>query len=356
MLRVILGVALFFIFLGGLIVWMAGGVQSPRTFDSPVRVVGNAPADLVASRTATITVVVWNIAWGYGWGSEGNGLAKPASHFEGSIKKLGAQLAALGADIALIQEIDFGSDRSGNFDQAQVIAEIAKLPFVAAAPSWSANYIPFPYWPPKEHFGRMRSGGAILSRFPIEINTVQLLEKPSEYPFYYNLFYLFRYLQHAQIRIGTETVQVYNTHLEAFKEKNRVEQARMVEKILARDGAGSAMFGGDFNAVPAEATQKSNYADEQAPKMTVTGHETDDTVKIIRGIEHLVDAFPAEKYSAAEKEYFTFPSHAPNRKLDHFFFGDHFELIEARVAQEVGNTSDHLPLVIKLRFKPLARG
>lgn len=352
MTRVIIGVVIFFIALAALIVWMAGGVQSARTFAEPVRVVGSAPADLVETRTGTITVVVWNIAWGYGWGSEGNGLAKPASHFEASIKKLGAQLAALGADIALIQEIDFGADRSGNFDQAMVLAELAKLPFVAPAPSWSANYIPFPYWPPKEHFGRMSSGGAILSRFPIEINSVQLLEKPSEYPFYYNLFYLFRYLQHAQIRIGTETVQVYNTHLEAFKERNRVEQAQVVEKILAREGAAGVMFGGDFNAVPAEATQKSNYADERAPGMTPTAHETDDTVKIIRGIENLHDAFPPERYSAAENQYFTFPSHAPNRKLDHFFFGDHFELIDARVAKEVGNTSDHLPLVIRLRFKP----
>jgi endonuclease/exonuclease/phosphatase family metal-dependent hydrolase len=195
----------------------------------------------------------------------------------------------------------------------------------------------------------MFSGGAILSRFPIEKNTVQLLSKPTEYPFYYNLFYLFRYLQHAVVRIGSERVHLFNTHLEAFKEKNRIEQAHVVEKVLAGLDDKAVIFGGDFNAVPSEATKKSDYPDETTVKTT---HEQDDTVKIVRGIKSLTDAFPAEIYSASEEMFFTFPAHEPNRKLDHFFFGERFELIDARVAREVGETSDHLPLVIRLRFKP----
>jgi endonuclease/exonuclease/phosphatase family metal-dependent hydrolase len=347
--RVLLILVILIALLAGLILWMAGGLQSPRTFDVPPIVAGAAPPDLTATNTGTITVVVWNIAWGYGWGSEGTGKAKPPEYFTESVKKIGGQIAALGADIALIQEIDFDATRSGRLDQAKLIAERAKLPFIALAPSWEANWVPFPYWPPSEHFGHMASGGAILSRFPIEKNTVRLLEKPAEYPFYYRLFYLFRYLQHAELRIGKERVHVFNTHLEAFKEKNRVEQAQVVERVIAKLGDPAVMFGGDFNAVPSEATKKSAYPDETTVQ---TSHEKDTTVAIIRGVVGLSDAFPQHKYIASERDYLTFPAHEPNRKLDHFFYGGSFELIDARVAREVGDTSDHLPLVIRLRFRP----
>jgi endonuclease/exonuclease/phosphatase family metal-dependent hydrolase len=329
-----------------LVVWMAGGLQSAKSFD----IAPFGRADAPASRE-TLTVVVWNIAWGFGWGSEGNGRAKPAQHFRESVAKIGEQLAALDADLALLQEVDFSATRSGLFDQAELIAARAQLPYVAHAPSWTANWVPFPYWPPREHFGRMRSGGAILSRYPITTNSVRLLEKPPEYAWWYKLFYPFRYLQRCTVRVGELDILVWNTHLEAFKEKNRVEQATEVKKLLQEmspEIRAAVIFGGDLNAVPQEATQKTNYPDETD---VVTAHDQDTTVEIFRAIPGLNDVFPAEKYSADERSYFTFPAHAPNRKLDHLFLGERFEVVEARVAHEAGAVSDHLPLLVKLRLR-----
>ena len=104
------------------------------------------------------------------------------------------------------------------------------------------------------------------------------------------------------MRIGNERVHIFNTHLEAFKEKNRVEQARVVERVLAELGDPAVMFGGDFNAVPPEATKKSGYPDETT---VLTSHEEDSTVEVIRGIAGLHDAFPPEKYRAAEPDFDT---------------------------------------------------
>lgn len=327
---------------------MAGGVQRSRTFDVGV----TAPADeFVSSGTDTLTVVVWNISWGYGWGSEGTGARRGVEHFQGSVARVGEVLASLGADLALIQEIDFSSRRSGGFDQAELIAERAGLPWIARAPSWTANWVPFPYWPPREHFGRVHAGGAVLSRFPIARNSVRLLGKPAEYAWWYNLFYLFHYLQRCEVRIGGTVLEVFNTHLEAFKEGGRSAQARELRDVLealSEAERARVLLGGDFNAVPLEATAKSNYPDETKVK---TSHERDPTIEIIRGVAGLEDSCAADCTADLEAKFFTFPAHEPNRKLDHLFHGSAFEVVEARVAREAGDVSDHLPLVVKLRLK-----
>ena len=334
--------------LSALVVWMAGGVQSERTFKyAPLHL-----KDVKATQTSTsaLTVVVWNIAWGYGWGSEGSGKAKPAAHFEGSLKKMGAALAAMNADVVLLQEVDFGATRSGELDQAKALARYAGLPYIAKAESWTANWVPFPYWPPSDHFGRMASGGAVLSRYPITDNEVELLAKPSEYPFWYRLFYLFRFLQRTEVdlqALGGGKLQVFNTHLEAFKPKNRQAQADHVAKVLGEQKNDLLIFGGDLNSAPPESSTLQSFPDE--PK---TSFEGDRTVATLRSIDKLKDTISPETFSKREADYFTFPAHKPNRKLDYLFVSERFEVLEAKVPKEIaGDVSDHLPVLVKLRIK-----
>ena len=137
-----------------LVLWMAGGVQSPRTFEAPIREIAVRPA--ADTSTGTLDVLVWNIAWGYGWGSEGSGTARPYRHFEASLEKIGQVIRDANPDVALLQEVDFDSHRSHGIDQAERIAEVAGLPYIAPAVSWTANWVPFPYWPPTEHYGDMK--------------------------------------------------------------------------------------------------------------------------------------------------------------------------------------------------------
>lgn len=345
--KLLLAIVLVAALLAAVILWMAGGVQGARTFDGPIGELGGVPRSASEpTASSTITVVTWNIAWGYGWGSEGSDKARPKEHFERSVERLGEVLAGLGADLVLLQEIDFDSTRSHRVDQAERIARRAGLPFVARAPSWRAAWVPFPYWPPSEHFGHMASGGAVLSRFPVRSNTVELLPKPEANAFWYNLFYLFRYIERVEVELPGVKVPIVNVHLEAFNTENRVAQAKLLAESLAGEAGGGSLllFGGDLNAVPPEQPVKTGYADEPG-----TSHEGDHTLDVLRAVPGLSDSVAPAVFAASPERFFTFPSHAPSRKLDYLFTGSGWEVLEARVGHEAGEVSDHLPIVVRLR-------
>lgn len=344
--RLFLGLILLFLFLVAGVVWMAGGVQSPRRFDAPVIETG-AGRPVVA--TSTLTVVVWNIAWAYGPGSEGTGSAQDEAHFASNLDRMGHFLAEQKADIVLLQEVDFGATRSHFMDQAERLAQAAQLGYVAPAVSWVANWVPFPYWPPRDHFGRMRSGGAVLSRFPIELNEVTLLDKPQSNPFWYNLFYLFRYVQETKIRVLGAPFRVYNAHLEAFDLENRKAQARAFSRIVEDGPDDLVIVGGDFNTVPPESPRRADFEDEPE-----TDFSEDDTLAVLRSTGRLRDVF-AELFEDEPSSFFTFPAADPNRKLDHLLVSPEFRVVSARVARSPGTVSDHLPLVVRLAPASMAQ-
>ncbi|MBK8009922.1 MAG: endonuclease/exonuclease/phosphatase family protein [Deltaproteobacteria bacterium] len=353
----------------GIVLWMAGGIQSPKTLTDPPRSSSSANAGApTAADTNTNTntntntstdadaerrtIVTWNIAWGYGWGSEGSGGRLEPEHFARSIEAMAAFLRSVNADIVLLQEVDFDSTRSGHVDQLASLSEKTGLMYSARAVSWQANWVPFPYWPPSNHFGAMSSGGAVLSRYPITSNEVTLLPKPAKNPFWYNLFYLFRYVQRVEVSSGQHTIRIYNAHLEAFDLGNRERQAVVLSERVRKESMGYTILGGDFNSVPPEATVRSGYPDEPE-----TNHEADTTIATLRQAG-LNDTMPETlggpgHHPSDEEAYFTFPSHQPNRKLDYVLASPSFEVVSARVGREAGKVSDHLPLVVELRLRPL---
>jgi endonuclease/exonuclease/phosphatase family metal-dependent hydrolase len=332
-----------FLVLCGLVLWMAGGVQTPRTFEGPILQRGEAQT----STTSTLSVVVWNIAWAYGRGSEGSGSAKPPEHFSRSLEEISDVIGRLEPDLVLLQEVDFDAGRSHHMDQAEAIAKRTGLPYVAPAVSWIANYVPFPYWPPSDHFGRMKSGGAVLSRLPLEANEIRLLQKPSKNPFHYNLFYLFRYVQRVKVRWQGAPLIVFNAHLEAFDRDNRMLQAGQWREWLDQEAGDMTLVGGDFNTVPPESPHRSGFADEPE-----TSFESDRTLALLRDGRGLRDAFATAAFLADPDAYYTFPADAPNRKLDHFLVTEDWQVVEARVVREAGAVSDHLPLFIRLAPQP----
>jgi endonuclease/exonuclease/phosphatase family metal-dependent hydrolase len=260
---------------------------------------------------------------------------------------MGRVLASLAPDVVLLQEVDFGASRSHGIDQAEHLARAAGLPYVAKAVSWEANYIPFPYWPPESHFGAMRSGGAILSRFPLSDHRVETVAKPEENPFWYNLFYLFRYHQEVTVEAPFGEVKVFNAHLEAFEQESRVRHARLLAERVSGEMTPFTVVGGDFNTVLPEASLRRDYPDEPQ-----TSHVDDPTLELLRGVDGLVDTVAGETYLSSEDAWLTFPAHDPNRKLDYILVGAGFEVVGRKVPRGVaGDLSDHLPVWVRL--KPL---
>ena len=336
---------LFLLFVAGAILaimWMAGGVQTARKMPTVVEHIQGH----VRTGTSGLSIVSWNIAWGYGWGSEGSGAPRSRDHFEQRLTEIASVLKKIDADIVLLQEVDFDSTRSHGIDQARYLALKTGYPFIVRAESWRANWVPFPYWPIRNHFGRMHSGGAILSHYPLTNAEAVLFEKPAKNPFWYNLFYLFRYAQTARVVLPGRTVNLINTHLEAFDRPNREGQAeRLVQIALIALKEGSLIIGGDFNSVPPEATIQGGYEDEPESR-----HDGDRTIVTVRAIDGLSDSLPSKTYLENESAFFTFPAHAPNRKLDFVFGSDDLRVVEARTIQEAGDASDHLPIFTRFKF------
>jgi endonuclease/exonuclease/phosphatase family metal-dependent hydrolase len=283
---------------------------------------------------SVIKILTWNLGFLYGKGSEGPGyLPRTKEFYEERLRGLVNQIREWSPDIICFQEIDFDSRRSGGINQAEYVAIHAGYPYVAEGVSWNANYIPFPYWPPSRNFGHMKSGGAILSRFPIKSHELELLAKPRANPWWYNLFYLHRFFQKAVIDIGGKDYTIVNLHLEAFDKEDRAGQAKLLSEKIQKEKIDFAA--GDYNMVPDIAAKKRKYPESE------DDYEGDLTYAIMSKSGH-DEVIPDEIYGKDETRFFTFPSWAPNRRLDYIFFRKGLKMMRAEVLPSA--LSDHLPI------------
>jgi endonuclease/exonuclease/phosphatase family metal-dependent hydrolase len=280
-----------------------------------------------------VTIVSYNL--GYLSGLANNTTTQTdRAFFEANQQRVVTALKGVKPDIVAFQEIDFGSKRSYNVDQAEAIAQATDLMNGAVAINWDKNYVPFPYWPPTAQFGQILSGQAVLTRLPfiIQKNSRLVLEKASK-PFYYNAFALDRLAQVSEVMVQGKTVVVINVHLEAFEEDTRVSQTRFV-RSLAEDYAKTqpVILLGDFNS----ATNRTDV-------------EKEFSIQIMAQSEAFDSAVPEAKWGKASA---TFPANQPEYNLDYIWYTpDSIEPLKTEVVSAAGESSDHLPLMMEFRLK-----
>lgn len=334
--------------LASLIIWAAGGIEQPHRFRGNIIEYGahEIASDSQQQPISSITVITWNIGFGYGGGSEGQGYYyRERSEYDHRLQKMAELIKAEGADIVLLQEVDFDADRSHNVDQAAFLAQETGLLYVAYAPSWDANYVPFPYWPTSRQYGKVYSGGAVLSRWPIADNQVDLLPKPQSQPWWYNLFYLFRYTQWVKVLAPGHVFWLANNHLEAFDKDNRQAQA------LGLAGAVSTwqhpepllFYGGDLNSVPASAVKKFDF-----PGYPDDDYRDDRTLAILN-VPGYAELVSEAAYISNEAAYWTFPADAPDRRLDYLFVVTTVTVQNTKLIAS-GELSDHLPVLTRINL------
>ena len=283
---------------------------------------------------AVIKIQTWNLGWLFGVGSEGAGYQpRDKKYFEDKLNQLVQEIKTSNPDIICLQEVDFDSHRSFNINQAQYLAIKASYPYVAEALSWNVNYVPFPYWPFSRHFGRMKSGGAILSKYPIVSHEINFLRKPLSQPWWYNLFYPHRYFQKVEIELGEKKFKFLNLHLEAFDKATRKSEVELLASLVKKEKVQFAI--GDFNMVPPSATKRSKF------KNIKDDYENDFSYEEMLKSEFL-EVIPDNIYAQDETRYFTFPSTKPDRRLDYIFYEKTLKMIKAEVLPSA--LSDHLPL------------
>lgn len=291
------------------------------------------------SKGDTISVLTFNMAYGYGIGSDGVGYEpKPNDLIYERLKNIALLINDSNADLVLLQEVDFDANRSGNKNQVDFLMNLLDLKYAASAISWDARYVPFPYLPLSSHFGKVKSGGAILSRFPIINQKTEFLPKPISNPWYYNWFYLHRYIQKATIDLGFTTFSIFNMHLEAFDVINKKKQAHQLKKMVAST-SDLWLFGGDLNSLPPYASKVAHFDDEYGDDYTA-----DSTQTIIRSISGFKEPIQP---NTSESDYFTFPPLKPNRQLDYLFVRDSIKILRYEVLN-TGDLSDHRPIFLQI--------
>ena len=332
-------IALFFL-------WASSSSYDPKKYAEIISAAAPLQQpDAAQSDRDSYTIVTYNL--GYLSGLANNTTTQPErAFFEANQQQAIAALSAVNPDIVALQEVDFGAQRSYGVNQAEVIARSLNHTDYAIAVNWDKNYVPFPYWPPSAHFGKMLSGQAILSRYPVQENTRTVLQKVAGNNFVYNAFYLDRLLQVAKIEVDGKTLVVMSTHLEAFDEETRVAQTRFI-KAIAEDYAQTApvLLVGDFNSALNRpefvATTGQAYQEKQF------------SIKELLASEQLAPAVPQAQWpTEGTTQNATFPTDKPEYKLDYIFYTpDTIEIVETQVINAAGEASDHLPLMMRFRLK-----
>ncbi|MEB3216497.1 MAG: endonuclease/exonuclease/phosphatase family protein [Nostocales cyanobacterium 94392] len=280
-----------------------------------------------------LTVITYNI--GYLSGLTNNqAISREKKLFDDNLKTVIDAFKPLNADFIGLQEIDLDSKRSFNINQVDELVEKLSFNQAGIAINWDKTYVPFPYLPFSAHFGRILSGQAILSRYPITNNKRIVLDKVASKPFFYNAFYLDRVAQVSEIKVKNRSVIIINVHLEAFDVPTRRKQTEYIQKLLSEYvDKYPVLLIGDFNST--------------VPPIP---ENPQPTIDILLKTAAIKSAFPPEALN--NPQIATFPSDKPIVKFDYVFYTPkNIEVIEWRIVDEVKQASDHLPVMVKFRFK-----
>lgn len=278
----------------------------------------------------TFSILTYNI--GYLSGMTNNlPVERNESLFSDNLSKSLRLLDEYDFDFIGLQEVDFGASRSFNYNQFDSLGFHLGFHQGAYAVNWDKLYVPFPYYPIKNHFGKMFSGQGVLSKMQIVANDMLVLRKPINAPFYYNAFYLDRILQINKVQMGSDTIIVMNVHLEAFDTETRELQA---EKVLTEFNKWSkdypVILMGDFNSRPP-------FASEII--------EEEKTIEFFLNSPLIEEAISKERYLKNDSLFFTFDTAKPYERLDYIFYNKNkIRIIDSDVLREAKSISDHFPV------------
>ncbi len=326
----------------GAIIWAASGT---RPADRMTEILFYSQVKPAAAAGDTFTVMTYNLGYLSGM-SNALHHRESKEFYRRNLARVIALLNDIKPDFVGVQEIDGPSFRSHCMNQIDSLARGAGYAQAAFAVNWDKRYVPYPYWPPEANFGRVLSGQAVFSRFPILEQERHILAWPREMPFYWDRFYLDRLAQVVRIDVGRE-ILIINVHLEAYEQPTRARQAAQVLKLLRRLRRDYPVIVlGDFNGI--------------SPYMGVAGggHSAlsaadryDPTVAMFVNEPGMAAAFPPKAFVADESEIYTFSSGHPFQKIDYIFYdSEKIAPVNAYVARAAGQASDHLPVVMRFRL------
>lgn len=228
---------------------------------APIETVYALPAGEACDTLAvgdTIRIVSWNIGYA-GLGDDMDffydGGSRVRTSRERTVENLDGIIDLLrqpplsGADIILLQEVDFDSRRSYRINEYDTLRQALPAYFGWRALNYSSHFVPIPLTEP---MGKVESGLAILSRWkPTEVIRYAY---PGGFAFPVRLFNLKRCLLSAEIPVrdssgSVRTLYINNTHNTAYDTGDmRSGELAFLGGFL--DGKRYAVTMGDWNSTP----------------------------------------------------------------------------------------------------------
>jgi len=276
-----------------------------------------------------LKVVTYNI--GYASGDKNNlPVSLSREEVERNLQAMALRLSDLKPDVVCLQEVDFKASRTYQINEMEVLAKALNLPYGAYAVTWNLRYLPWPYWPPQHQFGRIVSGQAVLSRFPIESQEILKFEKPKNNPFWYNWFYLDRVVQETRLQVDGKKILLWNAHLEAFDSKTRLAQSQAFADGVKGEESPFRIAAGDYNSV-------SGF---RADLSETQKKELEDGGEALNAFLNVTGFINAE----GSPSFFTMPSWDAFKKIDHIFYDPRGFDLKAVGTVPGLTASDHLPV------------
>ncbi len=317
-----------------------------------------------------IKVVTWNIRFGSGrleWFLDSCGDRALADYdsIEIIMQKIADTLNVFDADIVLLQEVDIESKRSAYLDQVQYLLDHTYLNYGVYASMSEVDFAP------TDGLGRVNTGNAILSKYPItESERIQLRLRTDQDKLV-KYFYAKRNIIKANIpELSHDGKKLFavNIHATAFATDDT--KLRHIEKYIEvlgkiNDDGDLFVTGGDLNSVPPGSITDFCENDK------CEGEECDGDYENNKAYEAAYfEHFEGEpdilvplynSYSAAiQLDSCNLPihfTHAPStnrdsndnlvkydRKLDYLFTNNSFESGSGKTHQSAWNLSDHTPV------------
>lgn len=210
-----------------------------------------------------LRVMTWNIEYagarlGFFFECDGTRGWMTEDEVVANLEGLAAKIRQVDPDILLLQEIDTLSRRGAYVDQVQWLLDHTDLSYGAYASQWKADYIP------SDGLGRMDSGNAILSRWPIAEAVRIALPPAAEQSAITRYFYLKRNILKTRLDVGGNELYVLDVHTEAFSDDARKRHLeRFEDELDALDAAGAWLVaGGDLNSIPRGSPLRRDFPDD----------------------------------------------------------------------------------------------
>jgi endonuclease/exonuclease/phosphatase family metal-dependent hydrolase len=247
-------------------------------------------------------------------------------------------------DILLLQEVDIDSRRAAYVDQLAWILNHTALNYGAYASQWQVRYVP------SHGLGRVNSGVAILSKYPLADAVRHQLPLIEEQDPLTRFFYLRRCVLQATVSLpgGAAPIRVLNTHLEAYSHDGTKRRQLQQLAGLAHGASthGAVIVGGDFNLIPPGARQTHGFDDAACQDEFRADDYRPDARLLMPWYATYAEAIPLQAYLANEPAYYGHTVNGRsswNRRLDYLFTNGQWA--EGRVLQQYFTLSDHAPLV-----------